>query len=247
MARACRVHAGMIRSGGTAMVLAADSTAAAGLEGQCTPTVAAGPAHLGRVRIRCLHRGPHCFMVRQPAMLRRAWFGRVPLHIATSMGQGPDVLKSLNALAHAHGRHARQRGACYPQCLISFVLSGSHAIRLVGVGVGVPSLHARFIFPCSISNGMMPLSHRPSRPRAWRRPQRDFRKPRAHRGNARSASPLRCGQIAHSVQSSQRRVMRIGRTGLSAPFHARHPFTLDLCAAGAHSRYSLPLTFLRMH
>lgn len=43
MARARRVHAGMIRSGGTAMVLAADSTAAAGLDGQCTPTVATGP------------------------------------------------------------------------------------------------------------------------------------------------------------------------------------------------------------
>jgi hypothetical protein len=145
MARARRVHAGMIRSGGTAMVLAADSTAAAGLDGQCTPTVATGPRTSRSGWDPLFASWSALLMVRQPAMLRRAWFGRVPLHIATSMGQGPDVQKSLNALAHAHGRHARQRGACYPQCLISFVLSGSHAIQLVGVGFSRRAIAARSV------------------------------------------------------------------------------------------------------
>jgi hypothetical protein len=60
---------------------------------------------------------------------------------------------------------------------------------------------------------------------------------------AMRAPPVRSAAAKSRILSNRRSGASCELAGLVY----RHPFTLDLCAAGAHCRHLLPLTFLRMH
>lgn len=84
----------------------------------------------------------------------------------------------------------------------------------------------------------MPLSRRPSRPRCGLE-STAARLPKASSTSRQCAAPPVHSAVAKSRILSNR---RSGASCELAGLVYRHPFTLDLCAAGAHSRYSLPLS-----